>query len=992
MELPISALRKTLMTLLVVSLFTVSALAQTVKVTGKVTDSKTGEGLPGVSVIVKGTQNGAATDINGAYSINAPKGASLEFSFVGYTTTTAKAEGATLNIRLVEASKTIDEVVVIGYGTVKKNDATGSVQAVSSKEFNRGAITSPQQLIAGKSAGVVVTQSSGAPGSGSQIRIRGGASLNASNDPLVVVDGVPLTSDGAPGQSNGLNSINPEDIESFTILKDASATAIYGSRASNGVILITTKKGSANSKFAISYNGSVNVNTVGKTLDVYNAADYKALVTGLAGKISGLSSSDLNKLGSANTDWQKEIYRTSYGHNQNVSVNGNVANMPFRLSYGYTNDEGILKNTDFNRHSVSGAFSPSFFDNHLKINLNARGTFSDYNYGNDGAIGNATVFDPTQPIKNGSVYGGYFTWLTEGKPNNISSTNPMALIDQTNNKASVKSFIGNFQVDYKFHFLPQLRANLNLGTEYTDSKSHNISPNEAAFTWRNGMGRFNEYSGTVKNDLLDFYLNYNNTFGVHNIDATLGYSWQRFWSKENKLEAQNDQKSGDRIVSLDRQNKGEHYIVSFFGRVNYSLKNKYLVTFTLRDDGSSRFSSKNRWGVFPAAALGWKISEEEFLKGTAVSDLKLRLGYGVTGQQEGIENYGYIPLWTISTSTAGYQFGNGFVNTFRPNRYNPDLKWESTTTYNVALDFGFFNNRISGSLDVYQRRTKDLFSYVQIPAGSNLSNYLTVNVGDMKNSGVDFTLNARPYVSQDLNWNFGLNLGYNKNEITKLNAQNNDDAYVSVGDISGGTGNKIQIQKVGYPANSFFVFEQVYGSNGMPLEGLYVDRSSLGGTVTGNEKNKYIYKQPAPDVTIGVTNTVSYKSWDLFFSGRVYLGNYVYNNVASSNANYANVYNQSGYFNNLPRAVSKTNFKTSQLWSDFYVENGSFFRMDNISLGYNFKKLVTEKVSGRINFSVQNAFVITKYSGLDPEVASGIDNGVYPKPRVFTLGLSLNLK
>lgn len=980
------------MTLLVVSLFTVSALAQTVKVTGKVTDSKTGEGLPGVSVIVKGTQNGAATDINGAYSINAPKGASLEFSFVGYTTTTAKAEGATLNIRLVEASKTIDEVVVIGYGTVKKNDATGSVQAVSSKEFNRGAITSPQQLIAGKSAGVVVTQSSGAPGSGSQIRIRGGASLNASNDPLVVVDGVPLTSDGAPGQSNGLNSINPEDIESFTILKDASATAIYGSRASNGVILITTKKGSANSKFAISYNGSVNVNTVGKTLDVYNAADYKALVTGLAGKISGLSSSDLNKLGSANTDWQKEIYRTSYGHNQNVSVNGNVANMPFRLSYGYTNDEGILKNTDFNRHSVSGAFSPSFFDNHLKINLNARGTFSDYNYGNDGAIGNATVFDPTQPIKNGSVYGGYFTWLTEGKPNNISSTNPMALIDQTNNKASVKSFIGNFQVDYKFHFLPQLRANLNLGTEYTDSKSHNISPNEAAFTWRNGMGRFNEYSGTVKNDLLDFYLNYNNTFGVHNIDATLGYSWQRFWSKENKLEAQNDQKSGDRIVSLDRQNKGEHYIVSFFGRVNYSLKNKYLVTFTLRDDGSSRFSSKNRWGVFPAAALGWKISEEEFLKGTAVSDLKLRLGYGVTGQQEGIENYGYIPLWTISTSTAGYQFGNGFVNTFRPNRYNPDLKWESTTTYNVALDFGFFNNRISGSLDVYQRRTKDLFSYVQIPAGSNLSNYLTVNVGDMKNSGVDFTLNARPYVSQDLNWNFGLNLGYNKNEITKLNAQNNDDAYVSVGDISGGTGNKIQIQKVGYPANSFFVFEQVYGSNGMPLEGLYVDRSSLGGTVTGNEKNKYIYKQPAPDVTIGVTNTVSYKSWDLFFSGRVYLGNYVYNNVASSNANYANVYNQSGYFNNLPRAVSKTNFKTSQLWSDFYVENGSFFRMDNISLGYNFKKLVTEKVSGRINFSVQNAFVITKYSGLDPEVASGIDNGVYPKPRVFTLGLSLNLK
>lgn len=994
MKLPISALRKSLFTLLVVSLFTASAFAQAVKITGKITDSKTGEGIPGVSVVVKGTSTGTATNLDGIYSINASKGTILVFSFVGYNTTSIEAQGGTLNVQLVEAAKTLDEVVVIGYGTVKKNDATGSVQAVSSKEFNRGAITSPQQLIQGKSAGVVVTQTGGAPGSSSQIRIRGGSSLSASNDPLIVVDGVPLSSESISGQSNALNSINPNDIESFTILKDASATAIYGSRASNGVIMITTKKGSSG-KMQISYNGTFNINTTGKTFDVLNAAELKDLATKEAGSLSGLPTSALALLGNANTNWQNEIFRTAIGHSHNISLAGKVSVVPYRISYGYTKDEGVLKNTDYDRHSISTSFTPSLLNDNLKLSINAKGNFSDYNFGNQGAIGNAVAFDPTQVIRNGSPYGGYFTWVNaqSGKPNTISSSNPVAMINQTDNKSTVKNFIGNFQADYKMPFLPELRANLNLAIDYTKSKGHNLSPDDAAFVYRNGMGNYNYYNADGNNQLLEFYMNYNKTFGIHNIDATAGYSWQHFWNRKYNYQAQNDPSSGNRIVSQDLTNKWESYLISFFGRINYSLLDRYKLTATLRNDASSRFASNKRNGLFPAAAFAWNINKEEFLKDSkVVSDLKLRIGYGVTGQQNIGSNYGYIPSWTAGTNTAAYQFGSQFINTFRPEAYNVDLKWEETTTYNVAVDFGLWNNRLSGSVDVYVRKTKDLLSKVQIPIGSNLNNYLYTNVGDMKNKGVEVTLNARPVQTNDWNWNFSINTAYNKNEITRLSATNDPNAYIPTGDISGGVGNTIQVHKVGYPASSFFVLKQVYGTNGYPIEGLYADLSGKGGNVAGSLDNFYIYKKPDPDVTIGFTNTLNYKNWDLFFTLRAYLGNYVYNNIASSNANLANLYNQSGYFNNLPSAIWKTNFKTQQLFSDFYVENGSFLRMDNISLGYNFTKLFTNKLSGRVNFTVQNVFVITNYSGMDPEIANGIDNIIYPKPRVFTLGLSLNLK
>lgn len=1003
MKLPISALRRVLLTTMVVSLLSAgAAFAQSMKVTGKVTDAKTGESIPGVNVLVKGTTTGMATDMDGKFSLTAAKGSVVTFSFIGYAPLEVTVTSNVLNVQLSPMTEKIDEVVVIGYGTVKKNDATGSVQAVGTKDFNRGSLTSPQQLLQGKSAGVVITQTGGAPGGqGSQIRIRGGSSLNASNDPLIVVDGVPLTSESVSGQANPLNSINPDDIETFTILKDASATAIYGSRASNGIIMITTKKGSSATKMQLTYNGNFNINTVGKTLDVYNAADYKALATSLAGNLSGLPTSALSLLGNANTNWQDEIFRTSYGQSHNISAGGKVGMLPYRISYGYTNDDGILKNTSYSRNSIAGSFTPSFLDNSLKVTVNARGNFSKYNYGNQGAVGNALAFDPTQVISNGSPYGGYFTWVNAQTllPNTISSSNPVAMVNQTDNRAKVNSFIGNAQFDYKFPFLPELRANLNLALDYTESHGHNNSPDDAAFVWRNGVGNYNNYSGIANNKLLEFYLNYNKTFGVHNFDVTGGYSWQHFWNKKYNYQAQNDPSSGNRIVSQDLTNKWESFLVSYFGRINYSLMDRYKLTFTLRDDGSSKFASKNHWGLYPAAALAWNINKEEFLKGfSKLSDLKLRLGYGVTGQQNLVgqdpikQNYGYIPSWTIGNSTSAYYLGGQFIKTYRPEAYNTDLKWEETTTYNAAIDFGFFNNRISGSVDFYTRKTKNLLSYVQIPVGSNLSNYLYTNVGDMENKGVELTINARPVQTKDWNWNFSFNTAYNENEITKLSATNDPNAYITVGGISGGVGNTIQINKVGYPANSFFVYQQVYHSNGMPIEGLYVDRSGQGGSIVGNLNNKYIYKHPSPDVTMGLTNSVSYKNWDLFFALRVYLNNYVYNNIASANANYANLYNQSGYFNNLPTSVGKTKFKTQQLFSDYYIENGSFLRMDNLSLGYNFNKLISNKVAGRLSFTVQNVFVITNYTGLDPEVAGGIDGGIYPKPRIYTLGLTLNLK
>jgi len=978
------------------------AMAQQSVLTGKVTDSSSGETLPGVSIVVKGTTNGTITNMDGIFTLGVNKGDIVQFSFVGYKAQEVVANGQkNLSIALAIDNAELDEVVVIGYGQVKKSDATGAVSTVSSKDFNKGGVTSPQDLIVGKSAGTVITSAGGAPGSGATIRIRGGSSMSASNDPLIIIDGFPISNSGISGLANPLSTINPNDIETFTVLKDASATAIYGSRASNGVILITTKKGVVGKPLQIEYNATMSVNTIPAYMDVMSGDELRSMAYDLASKSAvGLSMSSLSRLGTQNTNWQKEIYQTSFSHDHNVNISGGMKTMPYRVSIGYASQDGILKTTNMERSTLTLGVDPVFFDKHLKVSLNLKGSYTKQNFGDQGAVGSAVAYDPTQPVMNGNTkFGGYTTWINlsdvlpdgtmnpNGSPNPIGVSNPVAMLNQTDNRSTVQRSLGNIQFDYKFHFLPELRANLNLGYDYFTTTGHNNASNDAAFTYRNGIGRLNDYDQTGKTQLLDFYLNYVKEIPSikSKVDVTGGYSWQYFYKDGSSFVRNGDGTQ----VSVDRKTSkfiNENYLVSFFGRLNYTLLDRYLVTFTLRDDGSSRFSKDNRWGLFPAAAFAWKINDESFLKDvSAVSDLKLRLGWGITGQQDIGNDYPYLPVYRGSTPTAQYQFGNAFYNTLRPNPYDANIKWEQTTTYNVGLDFGFLKNRITGTIDAYKRDTKDLLNFIPIAAGSNFSNFLTTNVGNLENKGVELSLNAVVISKKDLSWNLGFNAAYNENKITKL-TKTDDPNYtgVDVGLIGGGVGNFIQNQRVGFPSNSFFVFQQVYDSKGMPIEGLYVDRTGNGGTITSNNLNKYHYKKPAPDVTIGINSRVGYKQFDFSFSGRASIGNYVYNNVASG-ALYSTVYNQSGFFNNIPKQVNNAKFTNTQYFSDFYIENASFFKMDNMSVGYNFEK----KLRARLSFTVQNVFTITKYNGLDPEVDGGIDNNFYPRPRVFVLGVNL---
>lgn len=984
--------------------------SQGIRVSGKVTDARDGQSLPGVSILVKNTSTGTITDIDGKYTLNVEPGAVLAFSFIGYNTQEIEVGAqTTINVFLVPSVTELEEAVIIGYGAVKKSDATGSVAVVSSKDFNRGAITTPQELLAGKTTGVVITSSGGSPGAGATIRIRGGSSLNTSNDPLIVIDGVAIDNTGISGSSNVLAAINPNDIESFTVLKDASATAIYGSRASNGVILITTKKGTSAGadKLRISYNGSIGLNTVPNKIELLSGDEFRALATDLKNQgLSGLSDKALKRLGNENTDWQDEIYRNSLTQDHNLSFYGNLKSLPYRVSVGFTDQDGILRETNMKRTTGALSLNPTLLDKHLKLDLNIKGSQEKQQYSDYGAVGSAVAFDPTQPVKNGNTkFGGYFTWVNlsdtladgsmnpNGNPNPIGVSNPVALLEQTENNSTVNRAIGNAQFDYKMHFLPDLRAILNLGFDYSNSEGVNNAPPDAAFTFRDGIGRYTDYTQKKKMELLDFYFNYVKEISSidSKIDATAGYSWQHF-QREGTSWTRTYQGNIDKDSLRYTDYINENYLISFFGRLNYSLKDKYLLTFTLRNDGSSRFAKENRWGLFPSVAFAWKMNNERcFSKYDNLSDLKLRLGWGVTGQQEIGNYYPYLAIYQISDPTAAYQFGDQWYLTYRPNPYDKNIKWESTTTYNIGFDYGFFENRVTGAIDAYYRKTEDLIANVPIASGTNFSNYLTTNVGSLENRGVEFLIDVKPVVTRDVTWNIGYNVSYNKNEITKLLMTDDPDFNgVPVGRISGGVGNFIQRNSVGYPAGSFFVFQQVYDVNGMPIEGLYIDRSGEGGNVAGNEENKYHYEKPAPDFAMGLSSSLRYKNFDAMVSARINLGNYVYNNVASDRAVYSSLYNQSGFFNNVPSQVNLTKFVNPQYWSDFYVENASFFRLDNISVGYNVDKLFTEKLNARFSLTVQNAFIITKYNGLDPEVSGGIDDNIYPRARTFVLGININ--
>lgn len=993
-------LSETIALLFAFILLSAGAIAQTV-VSGKVTDSKDGSALVGVTVTAKGSRVSTQTSSDGTYKISVPAGTKvLVFTSVGFARQELAIGSGTLDVSLAASTQQLTDVVVVAYGTRKKTDLTGAVTQISAKDFQKGNNNSAEQLLQGKVAGLQITSGGGSAGGGSRLRIRGGASLNASNDPLIVIDGVPVESNGISGNGNLLNSINPNDIESMSVLKDASATALYGSRASNGVIIITTKKGTKG-RIRFNYNSQLNVGKIIKTIKVLTGDEVRSIINEDAAK-SGTNTYK-NLLGTANTDWQKLIYQDAMGWDNNLSASGAIGGVvPFRLSAGYLTQEGILKTDKFNRFSTSLNLSPKFFDDHLSVNVNFKGSQTKSRFADGGAVGAAASFDPTQKIYDPTnKYGGYFEWLqADGMPiatnGGSSQPNPLSLLYFRNNQSVVNRFIGNVQLDYKLHFFPDLHVLVNLGMDNAFGKGDDISDtNLVSQIQTSTKGKFAHYAQIKDNKIIETSLFYTKDIKAINtkVDVLAGHTYQDF-TDNNYNYASYSLKGVELPGSAPTfaTDKPEYRLESYLGRMNLTVNDKYLITASLRRDASSKFSKANRVGYFPAVAAAWKLNEEIFRSSSVVNELKLRFGWGITGQQDGINNYNYLPVYSRSgNSAAQYQFGNTFYSYLRPGAYDPNLKWETTTTQNIGLDFGFFNNRISGSVEVYKKKTKDLLSTVPVAPGANFDIQLTTNVGNIENKGVEFNLNTTPVKTANFSWDFGFNVTYNNSKITNL-LKNPDPKFpgIEVGGISGGTGNNIERHVVGYSPYTFFVYKQVYDKvTGNPIEGLYEDLNRDG---IINESDRYLYKKAAPDVLFGINTQVTYRAFTLGIAGHGTIGNYAYNNYFSNSGVLRAVKNPLNFISNVSTNYLETKFSNNQYLSDYYVENASFFRLDNINLGYNVGKVFNNKATLRISGSVQNVFVITKYKGLDPEIASNeqTDNNIYPRPRVYSLGFNLD--
>ncbi len=1006
------------------------AVAQQLFVKGHVQD-QSGQPVVFATVAVLGTNTVVNTDANGNFTVKANVGANLRISYIGYKTVTQKA-AATMQV-VLEDNSTLNEAVVVGYAKVKKEDATGSVAAFKPDEMTKGITTTATDMLVGKVPGVTVISQGGTPGAGATIRIRGGSSLNASNDPLIVIDGLAMDNDGVQGLSNPLSMVNPEDIASYTVLKDASATAIYGSRASNGVIIITTKKGLKGTKVPrVTYNGYVSFGTPRKTYDVLSGDQFREYVTNLYGGADNLPAA----LGTANTDWQDEIYQTAVSHDHNISISGSAGPLPYRVSLGYTDQNGIIKTSSFERYTAAVNLSPSFFEDHLSVNLNAKYMMAKNRYADGGAVGAALSMDPTQPVYfadgtdgDGRFTGGYYQQMVAGvftdpswnrMPDMKTTQNPLALLEQKNDHAKSQSFIGNLELDYKVHGFEDLHIHANIGGDYSEGNQWTvISPYSFSNNYYGWDGRKASYKYNVQGNL---YAQYQHTFGLHNVDVMAGAEQQHFhrqgfdegWGLDSykydqaiaagKTPEEALQVGGVKYNESLRATKAwarRTSLVSYFGRFNYMLSDRYLFTFTMRLDGSSRFSKDNRWGKFPSLALGWKMKEESFLKDVNwLHDLKLRLGWGVTGQQNVGADYDfyYTPQYNAGDQYVQYPFGDQYYYTQRPNAFNSDLTWEKTTTWNVGLDFSFLNGRIDGAIDYYYRHTKDLISMVDVAAGTNFNNQLVKNIGALKNTGLEFSLNARPVMTRDFTWQLTYNVQWNENKITELYGEG---GYVTTGESPSRipTGN-VQINKVGYAANSFYVYQQVYDESGKPLENVFVDRNGDGKV---DPADKYVYKKPTADVLMSLTSKFLYKAWDFSFTLRASLNNYVYNDFLSnkSDVSTTGMYSNNAWSNRTQEQIDLGwSGKGDAAMSDYFVQNASFLRCDNITLGYSFNNLFAsgkyQGISGRVYGTVQNPFVITKYDGLDPEigatgtnVSGGVDKNIYPRPTTYLIGLSL---
>ncbi|MBU2922008.1 TonB-dependent receptor [Winogradskyella psychrotolerans] len=956
--------------------------------TGTVTDKANAMPMPGVNVIIKGTSRGTVTDFDGNYSIELSDGEVLVFSYVGYTTQEIVFTGQTrIDVVIEEDASILDEVVLIGYGSVQKEDVTGAVDLIKAEDFNQGPVVSAQQLISGKIAGVSVTSGSGAPGEGQNILIRGNGSLSLSSNPLIVLDGIPLDNGGVGGSRNPLNLINPNDIENMTILKDASATSIYGSRGANGVIIITTKKGK-DSEFKFNATTSTTVHTSVDRVNVLNANQFRDIVT----NHPNADATTIGLLGNSNTNWQDEIYQTAFGQDHSFSALGSLYGVPMRASIGHSDHDGNLIGDNFQRTTASLNFSPKLFDDHLKLDISARGNYTENVFADRGAIGNANTFDPTQAVyDSSSQYGGYFSWIdsSTGQQPNLAGTNPVALLNLRDDTSEVRRYILNVKADYKFHFFPDLTATLSAGIDESNSHGRTIVSElipTSNLTWN---GSRSSYVNESSNKLFDAYLTYNKSLNdKHNITAVAGYSYQSFEYDNFSYDSEAEERAiADPSAGIDFEfiDKSKNVLLSYFGRLNYDYDGKYLVTATLRADASSVLNPEDRWGYFPSVALAWNINNEDFFNSKNINELKLRLGYGEVGNVNGLDPYLFLTRYTGSESSANYQFGNTFYQTYRPNPFNKDLRWEVGNTFNVGLDYSLFDRRISGSVNVYQKLTKDLIASASVDPFTNFGSEVKSNIGDMENRGIEFALNLVPIKTEDFEWSVNYNIAFNDNEITNL-------PFVQeTGGVSAGTGNNVQLHAEGEAPYSFYVYQQVYDTSGNPIEGAFVDRN---GDNVINDSDKYIYKDPYADIIMGLNTNLSYKKWDLAVVTRANIGNYAYNDVSAGNS-YLNgvIPTSNNFLSNLHSSyldngfISQSNENTFR--SSHYIEDASFFKIDNITLGYTLDNAI-KNVTLRLYGSVQNVATITDYNGLDPEITGGIDSNFYPRPRSFVFGVNVD--
>ncbi len=975
--------------LLLVALLVIGSLqlmAQTRTIKGEVTDAQNGEALIGATVMVEGEKGGTVTDFDGNFSLQVSSSAKkIKVSYIGYIDKVLSISD-NMKVKLESDSKALADVVVIGYGTARKSDLTGSVATVKSKDFNKGLVSSPEQLINGKVSGVQIMSNSGSASAGSTIRVRGGASLNASNDPLIVLDGVPLEQGGISGNSsNFLSMINPSDIESMTVLKDASSTAIYGSRASNGVIIITTKKGQQGA-VKVNFNTTNSLQTRAQMVDMLSRDEFVNVINQFG------TDNQKSLLGTANTDWNDEVYRTAFGTDNNLSVSGSIDKwLPFRVSVGYYNQSGLVRKDNVERWTGNVVLTPSFFQDHLKLTINAKGTLNNNSFNNGGAVWAAATFNPTIPVYSGNdKYGGYNEALdADGVPVNAGVRNPRGLVDLYDSKSKVSRFIGSMDVDYKVHFLPDLKLHATVGADYAKGDGTVYVPAYAAQSYNKdeSLGGSDYKYGPQKNEnrLLTLYANYAKYFEdiKSNVDLTAGYDYQ-YWKSTTPLYY--TKSAAGTNLSTVKASDYRHVMLSYYGRINYSFDGKYLLTATVRRDASSRFSKDTRWGTFPSVALGWTLTEEPWLKNQKVlSNLKLRASYGVTGQQEGIGNYNYLPVYTYSVTGAEAFINGQYINTYRPEAYVSDLKWETTTSWNFGLDFGFLDGRIGGAIDFYTRKTKDLLASVPTAAGTNFSKTILTNVGNVDSKGIEVSLNATPIQTKDWEWNLSYNFTWQNMKVKNLSlTKGGSQTNVKVGPSIDAY--QFQVLSEGYEPYMFYVYHQLYDSKtGKPIEGAYADLNNDGEI---NESDLYRYHSPAPKYIMGLSTSLRYKQLTLGMSFRANIDNYVYNGMGMSTGAFETVSYNNSQLNNLNTSFLKTGFKTRQYLSDYYVENASFLKLDNLSLSYNVGK-INKWASLTVSAMVQNVFTITGYSGTDPEVPNGMDNSFYPRPRTYSVSLGL---